>query len=206
MPMWVVSLLVATGTPEVVDDVRDALASAARAGDEERLAALEELAAVAGLEPAAFGDRASRIRAARDRVGGFAAWRIREESGGVDVELVDPSGHLDRLRAWFVTESGRERVRATGTGLRRRIETPRAWPQRGRLELEASSSLIAGAPALMRHVVSPLRPAPEAPLGSGAPTPAPGVRATARGVPWWLLVAGVAAAGAVGLGVWQEAR
>jgi hypothetical protein len=83
--------------------------------------------------------------------------------------------------------------------------------------IEASSSLVSGAPALLRHVAQPASPAPAAPAADPRPAaPRPGldpdaegsptVQAGPGGAPWWLWVAGAVAAGAVGLGVWQETR
>jgi len=162
------------------------------------------------LPPSAFGPAAASVAAARDRLGAPASWRVRDEGDVVEVDLVDPSGRLDLIRAWYVTPTGQERIHATGAGRRWRFRTPRGWPGHGRLRVEASSSLLDGAPTLLEHVVAPVGDAPVAPRAgprspaSGADPPA--LREASGSVPWWVLAAGAIAAGAFGLGVWQEAR
>jgi hypothetical protein len=203
-------LLVLSASEGAADRIERALAAAA----DDRARDLCELAAVLDLPPVRFGAHETCVRAARRRLGGRADWRVRRDGDHLVVRLVEPSGHLDRIRAWYVGADGvRQRLHGSGTGPVRRFPVPRSWPEEGRIVVEGSSSLLSGTPSLSDHVARPASPAPVGPAAdprSAAPRPdadpTPAVQAGPGRPPWWLWVAGALAAGAAGLGVWQETR
>lgn len=209
MPVWFFVGWVGWIVAAPVDDISRALETASEA----RRRALVELAACLEVPPEVWGPHAAEVRSARDRLGGTASWRVRVEAGVIEVELIDPSGRLDRIRAWYVTPESEERVHGAGQGARRRFPTPRGWPGAGALLLQASSSLLPSAPTLLSHQVEPARDVPAAPNPAfdlsrpEADVPgSPPSEAWASAPPWWLWAAGVVAVGAVGFGVWQETR
>ena len=196
-------LLAAAVAAEGIDPLNRALGAASVP----RTRSLCELAAVLDLPPSAFTSHAACVESARRRVDAGADWRVRRDGAYLSVRLVEASGHLDRIRAWWVRDGVRQRLPGRGIGDRRRFPLPRGWPADGALQLEASSSLLPDAPMLLMHQVRPAGSAPPPPPLAAPPAdvpPPPRLRPSPP--PWWLWVAGAVATGAIGLGVWQEAR